>query len=99
MMMQSPIGRPSCDRSCEAKEPSMTHAFPCLRARRAHLDIVALVVVAALAEQAVLDDSVDVELVEDGVGVLGQRCGEDDDLVDVAHRLQECCKLRRCVSR
>jgi hypothetical protein len=54
-----------------------------------HLHIVALVVVAALAEQTVLNDSVDVELVEDGVGVLGEGGGEDDDLVNLAHGLEE----------
>jgi len=57
--------------------------------RRTHLHIVALVVVAALAEQTVLNDSVDVELVEDGVGVLGEGGGEDDDLVNLAHGLEE----------
>jgi hypothetical protein len=35
-----------------------------------HLDVVALVVVAALAEEAVADDAVDVEHVEHRVGIL-----------------------------
>ena len=38
--------------------------------KRTNLDIIALVVVAALAEKAMGDDPVDVKLVQDGVGVL-----------------------------
>ena len=34
-------------------------------------------------------DAVDVELVENWIGVFRQRGGEDDDLVDLSHRLQE----------
>ena len=36
-----------------------------------YLDIIALVIVAALAEEAVVNDFVDVELVEERVAVLG----------------------------
>ena len=56
-----------------------------------YLDIVALIVVATLAEQPVLDDAVDVEVIEHGVGILGQRRGKHDDFVDLAHRFQERC--------
>jgi hypothetical protein len=55
----------------------------------AHLDIVSLVVVAALAEESVLDYAVDIKLVEDWVRVLGEGRREDDNLVDLAHRLEE----------
>ena len=51
--------------------------------------VVALVVIAALAEQAVVHDVVDVELVEQRVAVLGHRGGEDDDFVELAHALEE----------
>jgi len=97
MMMLSDIGRPSCDRSCEGKRDGVSDELEEGRAATAgaeagaHLDVVALIVVAALAEQAVLDDAVHVELVEDRVGVLGERRREDDDLVDLAHRLEEGC--------
>lgn len=102
-MMHSDIGLPSWERSCATKMGSGS-ALGIKRSirqwtmkrkerfeRHTHLDVVALVVVAALAEQTMLDDSVDIELVEDGVGVLGERGGEDDDLVDLAHGLQEGC--------
>ena len=37
-----------------------------------------------------LDDAVDVEVIEHGVGILGQRRGKHNDFVDLAHRFQEC---------
>lgn len=110
MMMHSDIGLPSWERSCETKKrrissrtlidcPPPSSAERGGLERDTHLDVVALVVVAALAEQAVLDDSVDVELVKDGIGVLGEGGGEDDDLVDLAHGLEEgCLEEKRYVS-
>ena len=80
MMIVSPIGRPSCDKSC-----AVSHALYATT----HLDVVAPVVVAALAEEPMADDVVNVEAVEHRIGVLGQRGGEDDDLVDLAHALEE----------
>jgi hypothetical protein len=57
-----------------------------------HLNVVPLVVVAALPEQPVLHNAVDVELVENGVGVLAERSGKDDNFVDLAHRSEELCE-------
>mmetsp|Transcript_24842 Transcript_24842/g.80024 ORF Transcript_24842/g.80024 Transcript_24842/m.80024 type:complete len:252 (+) Transcript_24842:174-929(+) len=50
---------------------------------------VALVLGAVLAEQARIDDAMDVQLVEQGVGVLGQRCRVHHDLKVTAHAAQE----------
>ena len=69
------------------------------------LYVVALVVVAAFAEESVVDNAVNVELVEKRITVLqslarlfgtsrqwtyfGNRCGENDNLVQFAHSLHE----------
>ena len=55
----------------------------------AYLDVVALVVVAAFAEQAMVDHAVDVELVEQRVAVFGDGCGEYHDLVELADSFHE----------
>ena len=52
----------------------------------AHLDVVSLLKDAVLAEQPVLHDVVRVDGVEHGVGILAKRRGEDNHLVDGAHR-------------
>lgn len=52
-------------------------------------DIVALVVVAAFAEQPVVDDVVDVELIENRVAVFGDGGCEDHDLVQLADSFHE----------
>jgi hypothetical protein len=53
------------------------------------LDVVALVVVARLAEQTVVDRVGDVELVEKGIAVFGYGCGEDDNFVDLSDAFEE----------
>ena len=53
------------------------------------LDVVALVVVAALAEQSVVDNVVDVQLVKQRVAILGNRRSEDDNLVELTDALEE----------
>lgn len=59
------------------------------RQKSSHLDIVALVVVATLAEQPVTHDTANIEHVQNGVGILAQTGGEDNNLVNLAHLLQE----------
>lgn len=58
------------------------------------LDVVALMVVAAFPEEAVMYDIVDIELVEEGVAIFGNRRGENDDLIDLSNSLQECIDAR-----
>lgn len=41
-----------------------------------------------------LDDAVNVELVENWIGVFRKRRSEHDDLVDLSHRLEETCLHR-----
>lgn len=53
------------------------------------LYIVPLVVVATLAEQPVVDDFVDVQLIEERVTILGHRRCEDHNLVELANSLHE----------
>lgn len=53
------------------------------------LDVVALVVVTAFSEQAVVDHVVNVQLVEKRVAVLRYGRSEDHDLVELTHALHE----------
>lgn len=105
MMIESSIGRPSWERSCKEwrreRQKCATSHTPRFLAERersekkmppTHLNVVPLVVVAALPEQPVLHDAVDVELVENGVGVLAERSGEDNDFINLAHRSEEVCE-------
>ena len=52
-------------------------------------DVVALVVVAALTEQTVLHDAVDVQLIHERIAVLRNRGGENDHFVELANALEE----------
>ena len=110
-MMVSSIGRPSWDRSYISLGSDWEVQLT--KMNRTRLDVVATVVVAALTEQAMGDDTVNVELVKHGISVLqragfvrrsihsrqakiervsahfAQAGGEDHDLVDLAHFLEE----------
>jgi hypothetical protein len=63
MMMQSSISRPSWERSWMSAQLYLDQ-------EPTYLDIVALVVVAALSEQSVSDNTTSIEHVKHGVGVL-----------------------------
>lgn len=50
-------------------------------------DVVALVIVAGLAEESVMYNMVDIELVQEWVAVLCNRCGEHNNFVELADAL------------
>ena len=54
-----------------------------------NLDIISLMVIAGLAEQSVMNNVVNVQLIEEGIAVLRNRSGEDDNLVQLADPLHE----------
>lgn len=64
IMMQSSMARPSCERSCDISSARMT-VF-----NWTHLDVVALVVVATLAEETMTHNAAYIEHIKHGVGVL-----------------------------
>jgi len=51
--------------------------------------IVALVVIAALTEKAMVDNLVDVQLIEKRIAILGHRGGKDDNLIELTNSLHE----------
>jgi hypothetical protein len=102
-MIVSAMGRPSWERSCTSKHNEKP-SFPQYQ-HGSHLDIIALVIITTFAEKAVGNDFVDVELVENWVGVLqkyqqkpsgrgeisylAETCGENDHLVNLPHLFQK----------
>jgi hypothetical protein len=75
MMMQSSISRPSWERSWLSARFYLDQEL-------AYLNIVALVVVAALTEQSVSDDSTSIEHVKHRVGVLIVSKAQHSDVQD-----------------
>lgn len=68
-MMVSPIGRPSCDRSLK-KQMLDERRY---QQHLTYLDVVALVVITAFSKKPMCYYMVDIQLIEDRVGILQQR--------------------------
>lgn len=57
-------------------------------------DVVALVIVAAFAEQPMMHHVVYIQLVQQWIAIFRDRCGKNDNFVELAYSFQECIDTR-----
>lgn len=95
MMIVSPIGLPSWDKSygCQnniegekkGRQEKLGPDSVCQMAKKTYFYIVTLMIMTTFSKQAMFDDAMDVEHIQDRVCILGQRGGEDHYLIDFPH--------------